>query len=99
MGCGRTLFLDDEGFIACLSAGCPRPDAAAAILADCEIAHVVVLDEDAFTIRHPLRERLDDALMECVLHEYIASLAGPPESPGRYRVLPDGISWAWARQS
>ncbi len=47
-------------------------------------------------VRHPLRERLDDALMACKLHEHIASLAGPPVRPGRYRSRKTAAGgWGW----
>ena len=89
MGCGRTLFLADGGNVTCSHAHCPRPDAAAAVLADQETEHIVDFGETTFTIRHPLRERLDDDLMDCELHKDIAAMDGPPVQPGRYRA-----SWA-----
>lgn len=96
MGCGETLFLGDGGYITCSFIRCPRPDAVADLLADRETEHIVLFGEDGFTVRHPLRERLDDALMECRLHEYIASLSGPPVKPGRYRATPgDHPHWTW----
>lgn len=95
MGCGRTLFLGGGGLVTCSFIRCPRPDAVADLLADKETEHVVGFDEDGFTIRHPLRERLDDAVMTCELHAYIAGLDGPPVRPGRYRPrLLDG-RWSW----
>jgi len=90
MGCGEHLFLGDDGGITCSYLHCPRPTAAHELLDDHETEHVVHLDETetAFTIRHPLRERLDDdAIMTCTLHEYLASRDGPPAAPGRYRVI------------
>ena len=74
MGCGRTLFLADGGYVTCSYIHCPRRGAVADLLADREISHIVQLGEDTFTVRHPLRERLDDALMTCTLHEHIAGL-------------------------
>ncbi len=94
--CGREqLGLDEAGFIVCLAAGCPRVFAASDILADSETGHVVQLDADDFTVRHPLRERLDDALMSCELDRWVAGLAGPPHPLGRYRVTGSGESWTW----
>lgn len=95
-GCGETLFLADSGRIVCLFSGCSRPYAVAEILEDHETEHTVMLSRTAFTVRHPLRERLDDALLTCQLHEYIAALDGPPVAPGRYRATPDGDLWAWS---
>jgi len=86
MGCGQTLHLTSGGTIACRHSSCPRRYAAAEVLYDEETEHVVELGETTFTVRHPLRERLDDALMTCQLHEYLAQLDGPPAPPGRYRV-------------
>jgi hypothetical protein len=95
MGCGRTLFLADGGYVTCSYIHCPRRGAVADLLADREISHIVQLGEDTFTVRHPLRERLDDALMTCTLHEHIAGLAGPPVQPGRYRAHGAGGQWSW----
>lgn len=87
MGCGPTLFLGSGGYVTCSLDICPRPDAAVDILADGDPHHVVVLGEAGFTVRHPLRERLDDALLTCSLHEWLVALPGPPRQRGRYRVL------------
>lgn len=86
MGCGPTLFLGSGGYITCSLDVCPQPDAAADILADGEAHHIVKLDDTEFTVRHPLRERLNDELMRCSLHAWIASLSGPPRKTGTYRV-------------
>ncbi|MGW0578323.1 DUF6085 family protein [Streptomyces sp. NPDC002920] len=79
MGCGETLQRRAaDGIIVCSAAGCPRPNAVDVILREPETEHIVQFDEDGFTIRHPLRERLDDALMRCELHRFCAGLPGPP---------------------
>jgi hypothetical protein len=96
MGCGETLILAEGGFATCSSLSCPRPAAASELLADGEAAHIVQLGETDFTIRHPLHERLDDALMQCELHVHVAALPGPPRQPGRYRVRASGPDmWSW----
>lgn len=95
MGCGRTLFLADGGYVTCSYLHCPRRDAAADLLGDKETEHIVQFGGGTFTVRHPLRERLDDALMACELHEHIASLDGPPVRPGRYRARGAGAKWSW----
>jgi hypothetical protein len=97
MGCGKTLFAGSGGYITCGRIECPRPDAVATLLEDRETEHVVMFSLTAFTVRHPLRERLDDALMECQLHEYIAALDGPPVEPGRYRAREAAGKWSWER--
>lgn len=93
---GESLFLAEGGHVTCSRLECPRPDAVDELLEDRETQHVVVLTARDFTIRHPLRERLDDQLLTCELHRHIAHLSGPPHQPGRYRVisLPGG-SWMW----
>jgi hypothetical protein len=93
--CGsRSLWVMD-GRITCSRLECPRFTAVDELLADRETAHIVQFDADTFTVRHPLIERLDDALMRCKLHQYIAGLAGPPVKPGRYRATttPGGVGW------
>jgi len=96
MGCGRTLFLAEGGYITCSYRLCPKRDAVADIIADKITEHVVWFGESGFTIRHPLRERLGDQLLECALHEYAVNLDGPPVAPGKYRATArtDG-GWAW----
>jgi hypothetical protein len=85
MGCGETLALAAGGCVTCMSPRCPRPDAVTVLLADSEAEHIVVFGAADFTVRHPLRERLDDALMDCDLHHDIAAMSGPPVRPGTYR--------------
>lgn len=99
MGCGSTLFVGSGGYITCSYIHCPRPDAVADLLADRETEHVVRFDENGFTIRHPLRERLDDKLLTCDLHTVCATLPGPPPRLGTYRAgkALDISPWSWQR--
>lgn len=84
--CGQELLvLTDTGHIICALSDCPNQGAVDDLLDDRETGHVVVFGETEFTIRHPLIERLDDALLDCDLHRIIAGLDGPPVQPGRYR--------------
>lgn len=83
---GTTLFIGTGGHITCSLISCPRPTAVDELLVEQETEHVVLFDEHTFTVRHPLRERLDDQLMTCNLHKTIADRSGPPAQPGRYRV-------------
>lgn len=92
---GESLILAAGGHLACGRLDCPRPGAAGEILTDRETEHIVTFGPGDFTIRHPLRERLDDALMDCDLHEYLFHLIGPPAAPGRYRARPVGDRWKW----
>jgi hypothetical protein len=94
--CGReSLILASDRRIVCCRLECPRPTAADEVLADRETEHVVQFNTGDFTVLHPLRERLDNALMDCQLHHDIASLDGPPVAPGRYRACRDGGRWTW----
>ena len=99
--CGsQSLFLGSGGHVTCRIDKCPNPCAADEILADREIEHIVVLHHDpdeGFTIRHPLRERIADALLDCDLHSFLSQREGPPARPGRYRVyrVPTGSGWSW----
>ncbi|MFJ2004769.1 DUF6085 family protein [Streptomyces chartreusis] len=96
--CGwASLFVGDGGFLTCSRLECPQPDAAHQILATGEIEHIVQFREDEFTIRHPARERLDDALMRCDLHRHLASLPGPPMVLGRYRAVAVDGTWQFQR--
>lgn len=89
MGCGEGLILGEGGVLWCASLLCPQPDAAARLLADPECEHIVTLTAGTFTIRHPLRERLDDALMQCPLHARLADGSSPRPRDGRFRVTGD----------
>lgn len=99
--CGWSgLFVDDSGFITCPQYDCPNPSAAADILDDRETQHLVTFTEQGWTIRHPLRERLDDQLTACALNDACRALSGPPPQLGTYRVEPHPINpgaWTWAR--
>jgi hypothetical protein len=92
MGCGETLMLADGGHVTCTYLECPDPCAVDTLLDDRETEHVVTFGgpTEHFTIRHPLRERVGDELLECDLHQWITALDGPPAMPGRYRVRKDG---------
>lgn len=91
MGCGSTLALTIAGRVICDDEGCPNPDAAAMVLDDGEAAHIAVFAGDGYTIRHPLRERIGDALMTCTLHEFLRD-SEVRVAAGRYRVTDSGAS-------
>jgi hypothetical protein len=102
MGCGETLFLADGGHITCSYLHCPEPTAVDQLLDDRETEHIVEFGETTFTVRHPLRERLGDALMACRLHQTVAAgSGGPPIAPGRYRARAGNgagfQAWSWER--
>jgi hypothetical protein len=72
MGCGQTLFAASGGYVTCSLLGCPNPTAVSDILEDRETEHLVTIDAGSFTVRHPLRERLDDNILTCSLGEFVA---------------------------
>lgn len=85
MGCGQTLVIHD-GCVTCQSPECPRPSAVAEILADSETDHIAEIEENHFTLLHPLRERLDHGVLECFVYNRLHTLSEPPWPNGRYRV-------------
>lgn len=82
MGCGQTLEVvwvgpeTDSRRIECVAEDCEEPHAVDIILADPETEHVVTLVEGGYSVKHPLRERLDDELMHCQLSNHVAEF-GP----------------------
>ncbi|MET7477976.1 DUF6085 family protein [Streptomyces sp. NPDC005648] len=98
MGCGQTLERrGTDGVIQCQATRCPRVYAVQDLLTDRETEHIVQFDTTGFTVRHPLRERIGDALMQCTLHRHCASLSGPPADPGRYRAVRVDGEWRFQR--
>jgi hypothetical protein len=96
MGCGETLsaFEATHSPVTCSSPDCPKPDAVAVILSNPETEHVVNLSAFDFTIWHPLRERLDNELLNCDLHGWLRSFSGPPAPVGTYRAV--CVSGGWS---
>lgn len=95
MGCGDTLFLGSGGYVTCGYIPCPKPTAVSDILADRESEHIVILSDGTFSIKHPLRERVDGDLFDCLLDRYLSNLDGPPMKPGTYRVRKQPGGWFW----
>lgn len=98
MGCGQTLRLIQHR-IACSSELCLRPYAVDQLVSEVETEHLVIIRGREFTVKHPLRERLDDQLLRCRIHAQIAGGDGPPVRPGVYRVVDHGGRLAWAAVS
>lgn len=65
--CGHhSLTTDASQQLVCEHADCPRPSAAQELLSEpMSTRHVVVLTDVGCSVRHPLVERLDDALLDC----------------------------------
>lgn len=99
MGCGPTLRAEETravNKIVCWHENCPEPLAAQRILNDEETEHVIRFSGSGFTIRHPLRERLDDGLMNCELHLTCIAMPGPPEGKtGTFRALEKNGAWTF----
>lgn len=98
MGCGDTLFLGAGGYVTCSYINCPRPDAVADIIAECETEHIVTVYRDTWSAKHPLRERLNNELLTCGIGDDLQSRKGPPRRPGTYRVVRDGNGWSWSER-
>lgn len=106
MGCGNDTLrlIPPNGVVICINESCPGAMAAAQILADPESEHIVDFTINNFTIRHPLRERLGDALFDCGLLNHLCSLRPgdlPGHSSGRWRARwrddPHGGEVSWER--
>lgn len=80
----------------CDGPGCPRPTAAHEILQDSRTEHEVTFTADGFTLRHPMRERLDDDLLTCEIHRMLMRNEAPPLAPGTYRVTSHAPEWGHA---
>lgn len=92
-GCGQTLYAEEMNVsnrIICMGEACDDPVAVNKLLQDSETEHVVRFSLHDFTVRHPLRERIGDELMDCDAHTECSSLRCPPEGePGLYRMYRD----------
>lgn len=92
MGCGETLVLE-AARIKCIDFACPNPEAVHRILDNRETEHVVRLDYDDFSVKHPLRERIEDELFECPIFKRIAETGNSLDDlllpTGTYRVYID----------
>lgn len=101
--CGnQTLYAEEMRMvnrIICMGDDCPDPHCAQRVLQDAQTDHLVDFSGAGFTIRHPLRERIDDALMDCELHLALMGMPGPPEGrPGKFRVFMKDGRWEMERQ-
>lgn len=96
MGCGETLELNNYGTIVCAHVRCRSRFAAHTILSNPETDHIVTFTKDGFSIKHPLRERIEDALLDCKFHEHCMFLQDEGCAPeGTLRAKDNGDSWTW----
>lgn len=100
MGCGQTLERVAGGTVKCVAENCPRPDVVHLLLQDAESEHIVTVEVEAtqdgprttFTLRHPLKERVDGQLERCRTHLYLQRMGETGElanRTGRWRLTPD----------
>lgn len=102
-GCGETLFLSGHGVIECVRPECVAPVASTAILWERETEHVVTFGSDGYQAKHPLRERVGDALLGCDIGEGVQQMlrtAGEEgkRPNGRFRIMKSPVGpggWAW----
>lgn len=100
--CGnQTLYAEEMRVvnrIICMGDDCPDPHSVHRILQDSQTDHIVHFSGAGFTIRHPLRERIDDALIDCELHLALMGFPGPPEGrSGRFRAFQKDGVWDMER--
>lgn len=101
--CGQeSLYRGFQGRVSCATDDCPNPAAVHNLLNDPNLtAHLVAVTQEGrgfrWTLRHPLIERLGDALFACELAQYMGSqqASNPDLTPGVYRVdvSPRGRVW------
>lgn len=89
MGCGETLALDYLHRVYCIMADCPRQMATHEILSEIVTDHIIEVRAHDFTLKHPLRERLDGDLFDCHMHRDLHELDSAPVPVGRYAVTYD----------
>lgn len=105
MGCGPTLVAIVGGTIMCSALDCTDRYAVSTILQDNETEHVVTIEAESFAVKHPLRERINDALLTCDLHQMLSNVQGQGPRPGIYRATsnpdtsPAAPEWILTRQT
>lgn len=98
--CGeRTLIRGFQGRIACTGGDdCPDTDAANRLLNDPHITdHLVKVNGDGWTIRHPLAERVDNRLFRCPYGYELASQRAANRNlwPGTYLLDQSPVGQEW----
>lgn len=96
--CGCELRVYGTGQLVCTLLECPRPTAAAELLSEGETEHILVLEPGSYSLKHPIRERLDDALLTCWVGQHVGEFGflmgngdmGDWRIGTRYRVWMDG---------
>lgn len=96
-GCGETLRAEwnivGRAEIVCVGPFCQDRHGVTRLLKEDETEHIAHCHEEAFTIQHPLKERLDGTLFDCKLHQSMRDELGPPGGrEGVYRVSLNTVS-------
>lgn len=76
--------------VRCYHPDCPDPEGIDKLMQDSEVHHILDVNEwQTWTLKHPLRERINGNLFECPLHGFLRqefAFRYPPEQ-GRYRYV------------
>lgn len=88
MGCGETLYFEPP-HIMCNDAECPDSMAVGKLLSENQGTwHILDVQADGVTTKHPIMERIDGGLFGCTVHDYAMSFHGPPVSLGMWKLRP-----------
>ena len=61
-------------------------------LSEADDAHIVMVEENSFSIKHPISERLSEDLFECPLDVHMSSQSHAPVDVGKWKVIrPEGV--------
>lgn len=79
----------DVGMVHCLNPECPDQSAAGKILADPEIHHLVTFKDNHYNLKHPLRERIGDKLLDCTVSRWLFSMQMKhgPQPDATHRII------------
>jgi hypothetical protein len=94
--CGTGYLRVTANRILCAYGDCPRPAAAAELLSEQQgTDHIVVLHPGSYSVKHPLIERLDDALLHCWLGRQVDEFGEQWLADSRYEtgVLESGVPY------
>jgi hypothetical protein len=85
--------------LGCSNPVCPDPDAADKLLADNETHHIVRFDpnDEVFDIKHPIRERIDDELFDCSIHQLVLDAEDYHDWEGTWRILEEADPPGWEK--
>lgn len=90
MGCGQSLILEGAR-VRCEDFACSNPEAVQRILDNPETEHIVRISLGDVSVKHPLRERVEDDLFECPIFHTVTREAYAYD-PGTYRVYADSLN-------